>query len=110
LVGYQRWTISCAQTGTVPQALIIKAPLGEGATPSSVLEITTNTSSGVIVECFREGSKLRVRVVSNGYNPNWKVQFPKDIRVEGARYLVQEIRESANGGFYRVYGDIQKLV
>ncbi|WP_375492462.1 hypothetical protein [uncultured Nostoc sp.] len=89
---------------------VIKPPLGEGAAPSSVLETTTNTSSGVIIECFREGNKLRVRVVSDGYNHNWKVQFPKDIRVEGARYLVQEIRESASGGFYRAYGDIQKLV
>lgn len=102
--------IGSAQTGTVPEAVVIKAPLGEGVAPSSVLETTTNTSSGVIVECFREGSKLRVRVVSDGYNHNWKVQFPKDIRIEGARYLVQEIRESASGGFYRAYGDIQKLV
>ncbi|MEH2355015.1 hypothetical protein [Nostoc sp.] len=66
--------------------------------------------SGIIVECFREGSKFRVRVVCDGYNHNWKVQFPKDIRFEGVRYLVQEIRESASGGFYRAYGDIQQLV
>jgi hypothetical protein len=102
--------ILSAQMGTIPEAVVIQAPLGEGSAPSSVLETTTNTSSGVIVECFREGIKLRVRVVSDGYNPNWKVQFPKDIRVEGTRYLVQEIRESAGGGFYRVYGDIQKLI
>jgi hypothetical protein len=51
-----------------------------------------------------------VRVVSPGYNPNWKVQFPKDIRTEGDRYLVDEVRESARGGFYRAYGDIKRLV
>ncbi len=102
--------IASAQTGTIPQAAEIFAPIGEGAAPSAVLETTTDTSSGVIVECYREGTKLRVRVLADGYNPNWKVQFPKDIRTEGVRYLVQEIRESANGGFYRAYGDIQKLV
>jgi predicted DNA-binding WGR domain protein len=102
--------ISAAQTGTVPEAAFIKAPKGEGAAPSSILETTTDTSSGVIVECFREGTKLKVRVVSPGYNPNWNVQFPRDIRTEGMRYLVQEIRESASGGFYRAYGDIQKIV
>lgn len=102
--------IASAQTGTIPKAAVISAPIGEGAAPSPILETTTDTSSGVIVECYREGTKLRVRAVSQGYNPNWKVQFPKDIRIEGARYLVQEIRESANGGFYRAYGDIRKLV
>ncbi|MBD2206582.1 WGR domain-containing protein [Calothrix sp. FACHB-1219] len=101
--------IQAAQGGTIPQAAIIKAPTTEGAAPSSVVETTTDTSQGVIVECYREGSKLRVRVVSPGYNPNWKVQFPKDIRQEGQRYLVQEIRESASGGFYRAYGDIKKI-
>ncbi|MBD2166949.1 WGR domain-containing protein [Calothrix membranacea FACHB-236] len=102
--------IQAAQAGTIPQAAIIKAPKQEGAAPSAVVETTTDTSQGVIVECFKEGSKLRVRVVSPGYNPNWKVQFPKDIRQDGQRYLVEEIRESASGGFYRAFGDIKKLI
>ncbi|HLO86896.1 MAG TPA: WGR domain-containing protein [Nostocaceae cyanobacterium] len=102
--------ITAAQAGTVPEATIIKAPKTEGAMPSTTLETTTDTSTGAIVECFREGGKLRVRVVSPGYNSSWKVQFPRDIREEGQRYWVQEIRESASGGFYRAYGDIKKLV
>jgi len=102
--------IQVAQAGTIPQAAIIKAPTAEGAAPSAVIETTTDTSQGVIVECFRDGAKLRVRVIYPGYDPNWKVQFPKDIRQEGQRYLVQEIRESASGGFYRAYGDIKKLI
>ncbi|MEH2401006.1 WGR domain-containing protein [Nostoc sp.] len=101
--------IAAAETGTVPEATIIKAPKGEGVKPSAVLETAIDTSSGVIVECYLEGTQLRVRVVSPGYNPSWKVQFPKDIRTEGERYLVQEVRESARGGFYRAYGEIQKL-
>ncbi|MEW5857360.1 MAG: molybdenum metabolism regulator, partial [Cyanobacteriota bacterium] len=54
--------------------------------------------------------KLRIRAVSPGYNPSWKVQFPQDIRSDGARYLVEEVRESSRGGFYRAFGDIKKLV
>lgn len=102
--------IQAAQAGTVPQPTLIKAPKGEGAAPSTTLETTSDTSQGVIVECFQNGGKLRVRVVSPGYNPNWYVQFPKDIRQVGRRYLVQEVRESMRGGFYRAYGDIKKLI
>ncbi|MBD1937639.1 WGR domain-containing protein [Microcoleus sp. FACHB-68] len=102
--------IKAAQAGTVPETVTIKAPKTEGAAPSNTLETTSNTDQGVIVECFREGGKLRVRAVSPGYNSTWNVQFPKNIRNEGERYLVQEVRESAHGGFYRAYGDIKKLV
>jgi len=105
--------IASAQTGTIPQTTIIPAPQGVGIAPSTNLETTTDTNVGnvgVIVECFREGNKLRIRVVSPGFNPHWKVQFPMDIRQEGQRYWVEEVRESANGGFYRTFGDIKKLV
>lgn len=102
--------IIAAQAGKVPQPINIKAPTAVAAVPSNTLETTSNTRQGVIVECFKEGSKLRIRVVSPGYNSSWKVQFPKDIRTEGARYLVEELREASRGGFYRAYGDIKKLV
>lgn len=103
--------INAAQAGTVPQAINIKAPTAvAAAVPSNTLETTSNASQGVVVECFKEGGSLRIRVVSPGYNSNWKVQFPKDIRQEGARYLVEEVRESSRGGFYRAFGDIKKLV
>lgn len=103
--------IEAAQAGTVPQAINIKAPTAvAAAVPSNTLETTSNTSQGVIVECFKQGSQLRIRVVSPGYNSSWKVQFPKDIRSEGARYLVEEVREASRGDFYRAYGDIKKLV
>ncbi|HBB31101.1 MAG TPA: molybdenum metabolism regulator [Cyanobacteria bacterium UBA8803] len=102
--------IQAAQAGTIPTAISIKAPQVEALSVSTALETTSDTSRGAIAECFREGDKLRIRVISEGYNPTWKVQFPKDIREEGARYLVEEIRESARGGFYRAYGDIKKLL
>lgn len=60
-------------------------------------------------EDAREGSKLRMRVITEGYDSSFKVQFPKSLREEGARYIVQEIRESSRGSFYRAFGDIKKL-
>jgi hypothetical protein len=50
-----------------------------------------------------------VRPISSGYDRSWNVQFPKDIRVEGHRYVVDELRESARGGFYRAHGGIRRL-
>jgi outer membrane protein assembly factor BamB len=79
-------------------------------TRSSELERTSEVGNGVIVECVKEGAKLRVRVVSPGYRSEWFCQFPRDIREEGARYVVQEVREATQGGFYRVLGDIKRLV
>jgi predicted DNA-binding WGR domain protein len=102
--------IEAARVGKVPEANLIKAPETLGATPSTTLETTSDSSNGVILECVAEGSKLRIRVVSSGYHQDWNVQFPKDIRQAGDRYWVQEIRESEGGNFYRVYGDIKKLV
>jgi predicted DNA-binding WGR domain protein len=101
--------LQAAQAGKVPTAREIKAPSTVPAVPTTDLETTTDTSQGVLVECVPEGSNLRVRVVSPGYHPDWNVQFPKDIRERGARYVVDEIRESAHGGFYRAYGEIKKL-
>lgn len=103
--------IEAAKAGTLPQIVNIKAPSNlAAAVASTTLETTSNASQGVIVECFKAGGKLRIRVVSPGYDSKWKVQFPKDIREEGARYLVEEVRESSRGGFYRAFGDIKKLV
>jgi hypothetical protein len=102
--------IEAARVGKVPEANLIKAPTTLGATPSTTLETTSDSSNGVILECVADGSKLRIRVVSSGYHQDWNVQFPKDIRKAGDRYWVQEIRESEGGNFYRVYGDIKKLI
>lgn len=101
--------IQAAHAGTLPQSVQVKAPPAVATPSPTVLEATTSTS-GVILECFRDGGRLRVRVVSPGYDPNLRVQFPQNIREERARYLVDEIRLVAHGGFYRTYGNIRKLV
>lgn len=103
--------INAAMTGTVPQVVNIKVPLQvQAAIPSNTLETTSETTGKVIVECFKQGGNLRIRVVSPGYNSNFNVQFPKDIREQGAKYVVDEVIESGRGGFYRAFGNIKKLL
>ncbi len=101
--------IAAAKAGTVPEAKAIKAPKAAAAMPSADVETTRDAGSGVIVECYKDGSKLRIRPVSSGYDKNMNVQFPKELREEGAKYVVDELRESGAGGFYRAHGAIRKL-
>jgi outer membrane protein assembly factor BamB len=102
--------IQAAQKGSVPKVVNVKAPKPLAAAQVGTVETTRSAGSGVVVECYEEGGQVRVRVVSPGYKKNWHVQFPKDIREAGARFVVEGVRESARGDFYRAYGDIKKLV
>ncbi|MFC4114167.1 WGR domain-containing protein [Nonomuraea zeae] len=105
--------IAAARAGTVPQPLDVKAAASlEVVEPSVVVETVSagaDAGDGVIVECVAEGERLRVRVVSPGYE-SWNVQFPKDIREAGARYVVEGLRSAGRGGFYRAYGEIRRMV
>ncbi|MBI4851295.1 MAG: WGR domain-containing protein [Acidobacteria bacterium] len=100
--------IALAQKGSLPKTTTFTAPAVTEISATS-LETTSDQSRGIMVECFRQGKDLRMRVISAGYNHNWNCQFPKGIRQEGARYLVDEIRQSKNGSFYRAFGNIRKL-
>jgi outer membrane protein assembly factor BamB len=102
--------IKAARAGNLPATTTIKAPTAENTVSvASTVATTADSSQGIMVECSKEGNKLRVRVVSAGYNPDWFVQFPRNIRQEGAIYLVEGIREATQGGFYRAYGEIKRL-
>ncbi|WP_433318721.1 PQQ-binding-like beta-propeller repeat protein [Micromonospora sp. CA-269861] len=102
--------IRAAQAGDVPQVRDIKAPrqAPQPAQPT-IVEVTSDSGGGVIVQCLDDRGRLRVQVLSDGYRRDWSVQFPKGIREPGARYLVTEVRESSRGGYYRAYGDIRRL-
>jgi outer membrane protein assembly factor BamB len=103
--------IEDAQRGYIPEALQVQAPKASAAVrPSTTLETTSDESLGVVLECVREGSKLRVHAISPGFQANFRVQFPRNIRQEGMRYVVDEVRLSARGNFYRAYGNIKRLV
>lgn len=60
----------------------------------------------IYFECVKVGSKLRVRIISPGYNPEANCQFPRAIRREGARYSapITDLNFSEMRGkfFYRV--------
>ncbi|WP_152560102.1 vWA domain-containing protein [Hymenobacter sp. IS2118] len=73
------------------------------------LPVVAEAGTGVELLCFREGGKLRVRVVSNGFE-DLNIQFPRAIRAEGAQYLVDELERSTDGTFYRAKGTITRLV
>lgn len=104
--------IGAAEAGTLPRTAEVRGADVERVLPGRALETVAAGAGlgGVEVECVQDGARLRVRVVSAGYDPTWRVQFPKDVRVAGARYLVAEVRESAGGGFYRARGDIKRLL
>ncbi|WP_377270532.1 WGR domain-containing protein [Peterkaempfera sp. SMS 1(5)a] len=105
-----------AEQGRLPQRQDIKASHVTAVAPSAQVETVSAAvvgsagADGVVLECVQEAGRLRVRVLSPGYDPELRVQFPKEIRTPGARYLVTEVRPSAGGGFYRARGDIRRLL
>lgn len=101
-----------AQDGRLPQTADVKAGSVEAVLPASrePATLTTAPADGVVVECVQDGVRTRVRVLTPGYDREWHVQFPKDIRTPGARYVVAEIRPAARGGFYRARGEIRRLL
>ena len=74
------------------------------------LETTDTVGDGVLVQCIKDKSKLRARVVSDGYEPDWNMRFPRSIREEGTMYVVDEVKESSQGGFYLAYGEIKRFI
>ena len=100
--------IARARAGDLPR-MIQSNTLQEIAVSSRDIQEATTENSGIVVECIRAGKDLRVRVVSPGYRQDWFCQFPRDIREEGARYVVDQVREATQGGFYRVLGNIRRL-
>ncbi|SFC82108.1 WGR domain-containing protein, predicted DNA-binding domain in MolR [Streptomyces aidingensis] len=109
--------IEAAERGSLPQTQDIKSAAGLPAhTPATSAEVLPTVSAaaagdtaGVIVECVRQEGRVRVQVVSEGYEPGWYVQFPRAIREPGARFVVESLHP-ASGGFYRVRGTIRRLL
>jgi Ca-activated chloride channel family protein len=74
------------------------------------LETTDSIGDGVLVQCLQDGKKLRARVVSDGYNPDYNIRFPRNIRKEGELFVVDAIKEASNGGSYIACGKIRRLI
>lgn len=45
-------------------------------------------TENVYLKCVREGSRLRIKIISLGYDSNANCRFPRDIRKEGLIYSV----------------------
>ncbi|MEV4442313.1 PQQ-binding-like beta-propeller repeat protein, partial [Streptomyces sp. NPDC049577] len=103
--------IAAAQSGSVPTPLDIKsaAALPTYAPATTVQTVAAPPADGIVVECVQEGSRLRVHVISDGYDRAWNVQFPRHIRRPGARYVVDAL-SPAPSGFYRVRGEIRRIL
>lgn len=103
--------IADALAGKTPKAKKIKAPFLDPVDPetTATVETTKDVGEGVLVECFKDKGKIRVRVLSSGYKSDWFVQFPRDIREAGAKYVVDKVLEATQGGFYRALGNIRRL-
>ena len=85
---------------------------GRGVTAGDevyAMPVVSEVGTGVELHCVREGGKLRIKVLSDGYDTSKNVQFPRAIRAEGARYVVEGLELSSNGSFYRIPGKITRL-
>ncbi len=45
----------------------------------------------------------------NNVSDDWEIQIPQDVYTEGQQLLVQDLKASDSGGFYRIFGDIQVI-
>jgi predicted DNA-binding WGR domain protein len=101
--------IAAAGSGQVPVASVVAAGAIKAVETKTEVERTQDVGSGVLVECVEEGGKLRVKVLSEGFNKDWHCQFPRDLREKGARFVVAEVVAAERGEFYRVRGEIKRL-
>jgi hypothetical protein len=69
----------------------------------------------VRLQCFKDGKKLRVRIITPGYNSSANCLFPKAIRQEGKIYECPSSAVSFNRNanirfFYRIAKDAIKII
>ena len=92
--------------GSAAAGKAVPAPVADTAARISEMREARSSrpTDKVVIECVKEGSKIRARVVSAGYDESKNVQFPKAIREAGKRFVVDLVVNA--GSFYRVKGNI----
>ncbi|RFS13770.1 WGR domain-containing protein [Emticicia sp. C21] len=106
-------SINQAQEGVLPTVKDVKIAATQLSQAieirdTAIIETAASNATGILVKCVKEGSSLRVKPLSDGFHKDWYVQFPKNLREENTIYIVDELREATQGGFYRVFGNILK--
>ena len=104
--------IEKAQEGKRPRMRTVKAPADAKMARSDDVKTASAKDvarGGVLLECVKQGSKLRMRVASAGYKKGWHVQFPRNLRELGAKFLVEKVVEAVRGDFYRTVGEIRRV-
>ena len=71
------------------------------------MESNTNNNKLIYFQCFKIGGRLRIKIISDGYNKEANCQFPRAIRKEGQKYSASRDCLSFSSGrsgkfFYRV--------
>jgi uracil DNA glycosylase len=82
---------------------------GSAGGSADTLPTTDSAEGGVELACVHESGKLRMRVISLGYEQDFNVLFPRGLREEGVHYVVDRLELSANGTFYRAAGTVRRL-
>jgi Ca-activated chloride channel family protein len=82
----------------------------KGPASAADLPTTDTVGDGILVQCVKDGSKLRARVVSDGYEPDWNMRFPRSVRQEGMLYIVDEVKTAPDGKSYIACGEIKRFV
>ena len=65
------------------------------------------TVAMVTLQCVKAKNRLRVRIISEGYCPWANCSFPRNLRVEGKKYIVPffgvtTVERSSGNFFYRI--------
>ncbi len=81
-----------------------------GPASAADLPTTDTVGDGILVQCVKDGSKLRARVVADAYEPDWNMRFPRSIREEGMLYVVDEVKTGPDGKSYIACGEIKRFV
>jgi Ca-activated chloride channel homolog len=89
---------------------VVNAKPAKGPASAADLPTTDAVGDGILVQCVKEGSKLRARVVSDGYEPDWNMRFPRSVREEGMLYVVDEVKTGPDGKSYIACGEVKRFV
>ena len=81
----------------------------KGPASAADLPTTDTVGDGVLVQCVKDGQKLRARVVADGYEPDWNMRFPGSIREEGMLYVVDQVKIGPKGKSYIACGEIKRF-